>query len=56
VLFLASSDAGYVNGETIVVDGGQLSGFWSQAPPGVATAEYADYAPESFEVGEDEDR
>jgi 3-oxoacyl-[acyl-carrier protein] reductase len=36
VLFLASDDASFVNGETILVDGGELTGDWydvADAPP-----------------------
>jgi NAD(P)-dependent dehydrogenase (short-subunit alcohol dehydrogenase family) len=36
ILFLASEDASFVNGETVVCDGGQLAGYWysvADAPP-----------------------
>jgi 3-oxoacyl-[acyl-carrier protein] reductase len=36
ILFLCSDEASYVNGEAIIVDGGQLTGFWyyaDQEPP-----------------------
>jgi NAD(P)-dependent dehydrogenase (short-subunit alcohol dehydrogenase family) len=28
ICFLSSDDAGYINGETVIVDGGMLSGMW----------------------------
>jgi NAD(P)-dependent dehydrogenase (short-subunit alcohol dehydrogenase family) len=36
VLFLASDDAAFISGDTLVVDGGELAGDWydrSEAPP-----------------------
>jgi NAD(P)-dependent dehydrogenase (short-subunit alcohol dehydrogenase family) len=42
VAFLASEDASFINGETIVVDGGQLKGFWSH-PRSIPGAAYDDY-------------
>jgi len=44
VLFLASDDAAFVNGETVIVDGGQLSGYWYQPSlePPVPKSPFAD--------------